>query len=274
MEKDNKLNLYQTTRFVNVKNMRSNPNSFKIFCERKGKGKPQFVFIHGTGGDHSQLAPQIEFFRNHGSVFSLDLRGHGKSDNTPQKYNIESFADDIQRVLLSQEIIKPILVGMSMGGNIGIELASRHLNFAKALILLDSTFLYSPEVLDLMKKYATGIQESFETTIHEIINNSLLPTDKHRAQITKSFLSTPQQVWSAAFNGMLEWDQKAPDKLRNCKLPILYIEASKQLINIAQFKELCPQLIHGKTVGSGHFISLEVPEQVNAMIEHFLKIYV
>jgi pimeloyl-ACP methyl ester carboxylesterase len=27
---------------------------------------------------------------------------------------------------------------------------------------------------------------------------------------------------------------------------------------------------HGKTVGSGHFCQLEVPEQVNAMIDRFL----
>ena len=29
----------------------------------------------------------------------------------------------------------------------------------------------------------------------------------------------------------------------------------------------------GKTVGSGHFPTLEVPEQVNSMIEHFIKAY-
>jgi hypothetical protein len=28
----------------------------------------------------------------------------------------------------------------------------------------------------------------------------------------------------------------------------------------------------GKTVGSGHFCQLEVPEQVNAMIERFLTV--
>jgi pimeloyl-ACP methyl ester carboxylesterase len=30
--------------------------------------------------------------------------------------------------------------------------------------------------------------------------------------------------------------------------------------------------VHGQTVGAGHFIQLEVPEQVNAMIERFLAI--
>ena len=39
------------------------------------------------------------------------------------------------------------------------------------------------------------------------------------------------------------------------------------------FSSLCPQLVIGKTVGSGHFPTLEVPEQVNSMIEHFIKAY-
>ena len=35
-------------------------------------------------------------------------------------------------------------------------------------------------------------------------------------------------------------------------------------------RELCPTLLTGQTVGSGHFHQLEVPEQVNAMIDRFL----
>jgi hypothetical protein len=34
----------------------------------------------------------------------------------------------------------------------------------------------------------------------------------------------------------------------------------------------CPAITIGQAVGSGHFIQLEVPDQVNAMIERFLTI--
>jgi pimeloyl-ACP methyl ester carboxylesterase len=33
-----------------------------------------------------------------------------------------------------------------------------------------------------------------------------------------------------------------------------------------------PDILYGKTVGSGHFCQLEVPEQINAMIDRFLTI--
>jgi glycerol dehydrogenase-like iron-containing ADH family enzyme len=38
------------------------------------------------------------------------------------------------------------------------------------------------------------------------------------------------------------------------------------------FHQLFPEILHGKTVGSGHFCQLEVPDQVNAMVEQFLAV--
>jgi len=39
-----------------------------------------------------------------------------------------------------------------------------------------------------------------------------------------------------------------------------------------RFHEQFPQILYGKTVGSGHFCQLEVSEQINAMIERFLAL--
>ena len=43
-------------------------------------------------------------------------------------------------------------------------------------------------------------------------------------------------------------------------------------MDMVRFHELCSQMMYSKTVGSGHFCQLEVPEQVNPMIERFLTI--
>ena len=40
----------------------------------------------------------------------------------------------------------------------------------------------------------------------------------------------------------------------------------------AALRGACPTITIGQTVGSGHFNQLEVPEQVNLMIERFLAI--
>lgn len=50
-----------------------------------------------------------------------------------------------------------------------------------------------------------------------------------------------------------------------CRAPVLYIEAAHRLAGLDLLARLCPQLVTAKAVGSGHFLSLEVPEQVNPM---------
>ena len=73
---------------------------------------------------------------------------------------------------------------------------------------------------------------------------------------------------------MFAWNDKAVDCLKACELLILYIEDDGgHYSDLALFSEVCPQLIVGKVVGSGHFPTLEVPEQVNAMIQRFIAVY-
>jgi hypothetical protein len=40
----------------------------------------------------------------------------------------------------------------------------------------------------------------------------------------------------------------------------------------SRLQELTPQVVTGQTVGAGHFITLLVPEQVNAMLERFFAV--
>jgi hypothetical protein len=69
---------------------------------------------------------------------------------------------------------------------------------------------------------------------------------------------------------LLLWDGAAAAAA--CKTPALYIAAENPLTDLTQFRELCPQLVVGQTVGAGHFNNQQVPDQVNAMIERFLTI--
>ena len=59
-----------------------------------------------------------------------------------------------------------------------------------------------------------------------------------------------------------------------CIAPALYIAADEPQprADMTRFHALCPRLAFGQTVGSGHFCQLEMPDQVNAMIERFVAI--
>ena len=61
------------------------------------------------------------------------------------------------------------------------------------------------------------------------------------------------------------------DLLAECDVPALLVTATIPN-DMDQLGHLCPQLHVGKVVGSGHFLELEVPDQVNAMLDRFLQL--
>jgi hypothetical protein len=57
-------------------------------------------------------------------------------------------------------------------------------------------------------------------------------------------------------------------------VPSLYIDAGTPNSDLVRASKLRPDMAIGRTVGSGHFSQLEVPDQVNSMLARFLAISV
>ncbi len=57
-------------------------------------------------------------------------------------------------------------------------------------------------------------------------------------------------------------------------VPSLYVAADEpsRRADMDRVRDLLPGLYYGQTVGSGHFCQIEVPGQINPMIERFLKV--
>lgn len=249
------------------------PDLIKLHFEQAGSGLPTFIFIHGGGADTSHLAPQFNFFSDYGTAINIDLRGYGKSDK-PEKFGtIEQYAKDIAYLCQCLDINKPILVGHSMGGMVAVEFAAKYPLVPSALVLISSGVLFPKAALDDEENVLRGLKSStYRTAIQKLIDQICLPTDKFKSHIEKTFFSISQAQWISHFETMFAWDKVAQDRVKACKLPILYIEDGGGCYSdLTLFSKLCPQLVIGKVVGSGHFPTLEVPEQVNSMIEDFLK---
>lgn len=75
----------------------------------------------------------------------------------------------------------------------------------------------------------------------------------------------------AAYAGLGAYDAQAAGRV---VAPALYIAADEPSprCDMARLRELLPRLQLGQIVGSGHFCQLDVPEQVQPMIDRFLAI--
>jgi len=238
---------------------------------------PALVLVHGWCCDMSYFAAQAEYFAGRGRrVVSLDLRGHGASDKPVGDYSIGGFADDVAWVCGELGLEKPVVIGHSMGGIIAFDLAARYRALPSAIVMLDSA-VARPAA---SRAGSAPLLQAFsgpgyvEALRHYVDTALMIPTDdnERRARILDGMADAPQHMVVSAFRGLLDYE---PDfAAGKIGVPSLYIAADEASprCDLARLRQLLPQLQLGQTVGSGHFCQMEVPDQVNAMIDRFLSL--
>jgi pimeloyl-ACP methyl ester carboxylesterase len=248
-------------------------NGINLSYKDAGKGH-SVLCIHGGMADSSHFEDQIDFFKSSHRIVSVDLRGHGESDKPQDGYTISTFADDC--VWLAQELglTQPLVVGHSMGGLIALDIASRYPEFTSAIVILDSPIIPPPAFAEALKPFVESLRiPQYHDSIRMFLNPFIGFTDnpERRQNLLNQLSSVPQHVVAAELESYLEFDS---DKAASqCKVPVLYISSGPNFSDLTRFRELCPQLVTGQTVGAGHYHQLEVPEQINAMIERFMALY-
>ena len=78
------------------------------------------VFIHGWTANRHRWDDQVSHFAGRYRVISLDLRGHGDSDLTPDLYTIRGLAREVLALLDGLGVDRFVPVGHSMGGMIAL----------------------------------------------------------------------------------------------------------------------------------------------------------
>ncbi|HCL62979.1 MAG TPA: alpha/beta hydrolase, partial [Rhizobiales bacterium] len=110
-------------------------NGVALFYEEADGGEPPIVLVHGWCCDHSFFAPQLEHFARAGHrVVAVDLRGHGQSDKPEQPYTMQLFADDLAFLCGELKLVKPVVIGHSMGGVVAFAFAVRYPKLPSAIV--------------------------------------------------------------------------------------------------------------------------------------------
>lgn len=258
---------------MDKKMLTKNRDGVNLSYKIAGKGTLNFVLIHNAGGNHQFMNAQLEYFSHTAQVLSVDLRGHGESDKPEQNYTVENFAEDIVYLCQAHSIKNVVFVGLNYGANVAIEVANIS-SLPSHLVLIDPPILMEPWVIQLVQEHIDDLNkpthEKFAETLVEAV---FFNTNKNNKQVAiAAFETIAKAALASTYENLLQWDKDSIKKLEHCTMPILYIQSSEPFCTEEALRNHCPHLMTGKVVGSGHWATLETPDQVNSMIKRFLEV--
>jgi len=112
-------------------------NGINLYYEIHGSGRP-LVLLHG-GLMHSGLfGPVLDMLAKDHKVITPDLQGHGRTADIDRPIDTRFMADDLAALLDHLGIDKADVVGYSMGGGAALQLAVRHPDKIRRLVLVSA----------------------------------------------------------------------------------------------------------------------------------------
>ena len=240
------------------------PDLGALNYEVEGSGAPAFALMHGWCSNLRHWDRQVEFFAPRHTMVRLDRRGMGQSAPKPAASPSEH-ADDLARVLDAAGIEKAIVVGHAGGGAGAIDFAARYPSRTLALVGVDTSAAQAP--ISAMQAMADAIRDKpgeFERLYRTFFGPKADPAVVDG--VVASAMKTPIEVARSELLGLATTDSAA--RAREVTAPVLWVTA--QPVNYEQLRALFKDVTPAVVVGSGHYLQLEAPHQLNAMIQTFI----
>ncbi|MCA9901994.1 MAG: alpha/beta fold hydrolase, partial [Anaerolineales bacterium] len=249
-----------------------NLENVSLYYEEQGAGEP-LLLLHGLGSNGRSWEYQVEPFARQYRVIVPDVRGHGRSAKPTGPYSVSQFANDIFNLLDHLQIDRFHLVGLSMGGMIGFQMAVDRPERLKSMTIVNS----GPELIPRgLKEKWQILQRRLITRfvsmakIGEIIGGKLFP-EPHQAAYKSQFIeqmsNNDPEAYKAATNALLGWS--VSNKLARIQCPILVISADMDYTPVA-FKEAYVRQLPTARLqvieNSRHATPIDQPEVFNTAV--------
>ena len=239
--------------------------------------KTPILFIHGHTLDQRMWQPQLEAFKDN-LVIAPTLRGYGKAQPPSQPF---SFAEDIIEILETQPKIH--LVGLSLGGNVALEMAVRYPEKIQTLALLDSS-LKGFTADEAQIKAGAEVQQAYEQFGLEVAKKTWLGLPLFAAASQNPVIKTQLEAWVTDYSGW-HWAQNispsaaiedVSSRLAEITAKTLIVVGERDVTYFQNVARYLQQGIIGSRLeviaGAGHMVNLEQAAMINQLLaSHFLE---
>jgi pimeloyl-ACP methyl ester carboxylesterase len=234
-----------------------------------GTGPLPVVFVHSLAGNAGQWSEQLGHLRPTRRAIGIELRGHGQSE-APRNgdYSITAMATDIAAVVEELELEQIVLVGHSLGGGVALAYAGAHPERVAGLLLLDPIGDGKQIPSEQAQPLLDGLATDYLGTIRQYWTTIAGTNETVRQRLLADLEATPRQTVVRAFPEALRFD---PDPwLAKYRGPILSVVTP---YNDGPFSlhRLGRGFPHRVVQGTGHWIQLDKPDELNAILDEFSK---
>jgi pimeloyl-ACP methyl ester carboxylesterase len=115
-------------------------NGLEMYYEIHGKGQP-LVLLHGAfsaiGTSFGKVLPSFSRDRQ---VIAVELQGHGRTADIDRPLTLEQMAEDVVALLHYLRIDQADFFGYSMGAGVALQIAIRHPEVVRKLVVASDTY--------------------------------------------------------------------------------------------------------------------------------------
>ena len=257
-------------------------NGVNLFYSDEGNHTRNLLLIHGHPFNHIMWRPQTEYFSENFRVVVPDLRGYGNSSlpkDSPET-RLETFAADNLELMDSLGIREFVLAGLSMGGQIVLEMYRQAPGRIQALVLAD-TFAGLDTAERKQWRFTTADRlerEGMRAYANEELTKMITPASAQRlpdvaAQVMEMMLTTPPRGAAAALRGRAQRVDYLP-LLKGIQVPTLVVVGREDTYTpLALAEQLAEQIPEAQLTvieNAGHMPNLEQADAFNRALDSWL----
>ncbi|HIP72106.1 MAG TPA: alpha/beta fold hydrolase [Anaerolineae bacterium] len=248
----------------------------ELYYKALGAGEP-VLFLHGLGSSSGGWVLQRDVFAAQYQVILVDARGHGRSDKPPGPYSVPMFTADIVGLLDGLGVTAVHVVGLSMGGMIGFQMAVDYPERVKSLTIINS----GPELAAHTFKERLFIWQRkllLNTLSMEKIGNAiggrLFPEPEqaeYKDMFVAEFVKNDKAAYKAATNALFGWSVR--DRIGQIQCPALVLASDQDYTPVAAKEAYVAEIPDARLVvieNSRHAAPIDQPDVVNTAILNFL----